>query len=479
MTKRNEAIGVREPEVRDLLTPKDPYELDPADVLEPPRGWRGSWAFFGPGFITSAAVVGSGELITATVLGAKVGFLLLWLVFVSTFIKVAVQIELARWTISTGRTSVAGYNDVPPKIAGRGWISYVGLLMIIQIVIGQGGVLGTGALAMSMLMPVGGDPFSTLSIATWLVIIVVLAIAIQLTNRYGVIEKISTVLVALVTLIVLGLALGIQFTPLAWSASDVGSGLTFQIAAGTMGVALAMFGMTGVGAGEVTAYSYWCVEKGYARYTGPNDGTDAWARRARGWISVMKKDAFLAWIIYTVATASFYVLGAAVLHPQNLVPEGNEVLDVLSRMFTDVVGDWSKYLFLFGAGVALIKTILANIPGFARQVSNTLAIFGAFDWRDLQTRNKWLRALMVILPVTWGVFYFFVQSPVQMIILAGIGNALFLIAIVIAVLYLRRTQTDPRIKDGRGFNSYLVISSIAVFAVGFIALLDQFGVSLT
>lgn len=458
------------------LRPKDPYALDPADVLDPPRGWRASAAYLGPGFVTSAAVVGSGELITATVLGAKVGLILLWLVFVSTFIKVAVQIELARWTISTGKTSVTGYNDVPPKVAGRGWISYVGLLMFIQIVIGQGGVLGTGALAMSMLAPVGGDPFSTVSIAAWLIIIVVLAIAVQLTNRYSVIERVSTVLVALVTLIVLALAVGIEFTPLAWSASDMASGMTFQIAAGTMGIALGMFGMTGVGAGELTAYSYWCVEKGYARFTGPNDGTEAWAARARGWISVMKKDAFLAWIIYTIATASFYVLGAAVLHPQDLVPEGDEVLNVLSRMFTDVMGDWSKYLFLLGAGVALIKTILANIPGFARQVSNTLAIFGAFDWNDLEARNRWFRTLMIVLPVTWAVFYFFVQSPVQMIILAGIGNALFLIAVVVAVLYLRRTQTDPRVKDGPVFTTYLLVSSVAVFAVGLLALLDQFGI---
>ena len=38
--------------------------------------------------ITSAAVVGSGELLTATALGAQVGFILLWLVLVSTFVKV-------------------------------------------------------------------------------------------------------------------------------------------------------------------------------------------------------------------------------------------------------------------------------------------------------------------------------------------------------------------------------------------------------
>ena len=50
--------------------------------------------------ITSAAVVGSGELLTATTLGSRVGFVLLWLVLVSTFVKVWVQVELG-WSIST------------------------------------------------------------------------------------------------------------------------------------------------------------------------------------------------------------------------------------------------------------------------------------------------------------------------------------------------------------------------------------------
>ncbi len=109
----------------------DPYVMDSSKIQEPPQGWGPSLRFLGPGMITSAAVVGSGELITATTLGAKVGFMLLWLVFVSTFVKVAVQIELARWSISTGRPGIEGYDRVPPRILGRGWASYLAVLMFL------------------------------------------------------------------------------------------------------------------------------------------------------------------------------------------------------------------------------------------------------------------------------------------------------------------------------------------------------------
>ena len=101
----------------------DPYLVTGRETAEPPERMGGRFRFLGPGMITSAAVVGSGELLTATTLGAQVGFLLLWLVLISTFLKVWVQIELGHWSISTGRLAVSGYDDVPPRLGRRGWMS--------------------------------------------------------------------------------------------------------------------------------------------------------------------------------------------------------------------------------------------------------------------------------------------------------------------------------------------------------------------
>ncbi|KUI45416.1 hypothetical protein AU197_13800 [Mycobacterium sp. IS-1590] len=452
----------------------DPYALDPAKIKEPPKGWGPSVRFLGPGMITSAAVVGSGELITATTLGAEVGFLLLWLVFVSTFVKVAVQIEVARWSISTGQSAIEGYNRVPPRFLKRGWVSYLAVLMFLQFLTSQAGVLSAAGLALSLLVPIGGDSPSTASVGFWVLVMVVVAIAIHIANRYGIVEKVSTVLVVIVTAAVVVLVFGIQVTPFAWSISDLAGGMQFQLAAGTMGVALAMFGLTGVGAGEITSYSFWCVEKGYAAWTGPNDGSEAWVRRARGWISVMKKDVWVAWVIYTTSTASFYILGAAVLNPQGLVPAGNEVLTTISRIFTDTVGDWVGVVFLAFAALALYKTILANVPSLSRQVANAIAVFGVFDWKDSTSRDRWLRGLMVVQPILWGVLGVVAASPLALVILGGILNALYLVAVSIASLYLSFKETDPRIKDGRMFTVYLVISAIAIFAVGAISLYDMF-----
>lgn len=408
---------------------EDPYVMDRKKIQEPPKGWGPSLRFLGPGMITSAAVVGSGELITATTLGARVGFMLLWLVFVSTFVKVAVQIEIARFSISTGKPAIEGYDLVPPRIAGRGWASYLAILMFLQFVTSQAGVLGAAALALTLLVP-------SVSAAWWVAVMVVVAIAIHIANRYAIVESVSTVLVVAVTAAAVVMVFGLQATPFAFTTGDVAGGLSFQIAAGSMGVALSMFGLTGVGAGEISSYSFWVVEKGYAAWTGPNDGSEEWAERARGWISVMKLDAWVAWVIYTASTAAFYTLGAAVLHPQGLVPKGNELITTIASIFTSTIGGWVGPVFLVFAAVALFKTILANVPSLSRQTANALSVFRVFTWRDKPARDRWMRGLMIFMPVFWGLLAVVFASPLTMVIIGGILNALYLMAVAACAIYL-------------------------------------------
>ncbi|PYQ22043.1 MAG: manganese transporter, partial [Acidobacteria bacterium] len=56
----------------------DPYRLDPRDVREPPPTLRQALRRIGPGLILAASIVGSGELIATTTLGAQVGYTALW-----------------------------------------------------------------------------------------------------------------------------------------------------------------------------------------------------------------------------------------------------------------------------------------------------------------------------------------------------------------------------------------------------------------
>ena len=457
--------------------PADPYILTADGIKEPPVGWRASFRYFGPGLILSASIVGSGELIATTTLGAQVGFALLWLVVFSTFVKVAVQVELARWTIATGRPALTGYNRVPPRLGRIGWVNALWLVLALSKLLQLGGIIGGVAVACSALLPLGSGPLGATSLTIWTCFLVVVSIAMLYSNRYRLIERGAVALVVTFSFVTVLIALGLPFTPHAYGAADLASGLTFLIPAGAVGAALAMFGITGVGADEITFYTYWCVEKGYARWAGPNDGSEAWVRRANGWIRVMYKDAAVSWVVYTFGTLAFYLMGASVLQPQGLVPEGNEMITTLSRIYTDTLGEWANVIFLLGAIAVLGSTMWASIPSWSRMYANLLATLGVFDWHDSAARLRWVRIFTVALPILWGVTYLTIQEPVVMVQIGGVMTGVFLLAVVIAVWYLRRTETDPRLYGGRAFNATLVVSSAAIALLGVYTLLDVLGVS--
>ena len=65
----------------------------------PPTAFFQKLKFLGPGFILSASIVGSGELIATTTLGAKAGFITFWVIIVSCLVKVALQLEFGKNTV--------------------------------------------------------------------------------------------------------------------------------------------------------------------------------------------------------------------------------------------------------------------------------------------------------------------------------------------------------------------------------------------
>jgi Mn2+/Fe2+ NRAMP family transporter len=454
----------------------DPYTLTADGIKEPPVGWRASFRYFGPGLILSASIVGSGELIATTTLGAQAGFALLWLVIFSTLVKVAVQVELARWTIATGQPALTGYNKVPPRIGRIGWVNVLWAVLALSKLLQVAGIIGGTAVAFSIMLPIGGDPLGFTSLLIWTTLLAVASIAMLYSNKYSVVERGAVTLVVIFTAVTVLIALGLPFTPFAYDGGDLASGLTFLIPAGALGAALAMFGITGVGADEITFYTYWCVEKGYARWVGPNDGSEEWVRRANGWIRVMYKDALVSWVIYTFGTLAFYLMGAAVLNPQGLVPQGNGMITTLSRIYTDTLGEWAGILFLIGAIAVLGSTMWAAIPSWARMYTNLLATLGVLDWQDPVARLRWIRIFTVALPLLWGVLYLWIQQPVILVQIGGVMTGIFLVAVVVAVYYLRHTETDPRVHGGRGFAAVLGISSVAIGLLGVYTLLQVFGV---
>ena len=190
--------------------------------------------------------------------------------------------------------------------------------------------MGGAALAVVLIFP-------ELSSA-WVVAALAVLIAILLsTGRYRRLEQVLIPLVfifTLTTLVCLGL---MQSTDRAVTMGDIASGMQFEFDPTFAVLALAVYGYTGVNSAEISAYTYWCVEKGYPARVGKPSAGDDYVGRAQGWLSVLHLDVRLTLLLITIATLPFYYLGAGVLHPAGEVPSGTETISVLSQMFTETI----------------------------------------------------------------------------------------------------------------------------------------------
>jgi len=103
---------------------RDPYRKDPESIRPAPTRFGQKLRFLGPGFILSASVVGSGELIATTSLGAKAGMTTLWVILVSCLVKIVLQLEFGRQSITRGITAMNLMNTLPGPRFGKRKVSW-------------------------------------------------------------------------------------------------------------------------------------------------------------------------------------------------------------------------------------------------------------------------------------------------------------------------------------------------------------------
>ncbi|MEX2216208.1 MAG: Nramp family divalent metal transporter [Phycisphaeraceae bacterium] len=320
-----------------------------------------------------------------------------------------------------------------------------------------------------------GTPPSPLDDKYWAAILGVVTAVMLASGRYKFVEVVSIIFVITFTIITIGNLVALQFNnEWAVTMADLGEGLSLQLpesdgssfgGKSAVATALAAFGIIGVGASELMAYPYWCLEKGYAKWTGKADGSPGWLARAKGWLRVMKWDAWASMVLYTIATIVFYLLGAAVLHRSGLHPNDDELIRTLSIMYQPVFGSYAPTLFLIGAIAVLYSTFFSANAANARQAADIIPAFGIHPVNEV-VRRRWVRFFCAFFPLACVVIYCFIPKPVTLVLISGVMQALMLPLLGIAALYFRYRQCDARLKPGLAWDIMLWISFIAFFIVG-------------
>ncbi len=438
----------------------DPYVLAKEYSEDPPVSFLGRLKYLGPGFILSASIVGSGELIATTTLGAKAGFVTFWIIILSCLIKVMLQLEFAKHTITHGETPMQAFNQLPGlRVKGTHWTVWAFFVMLASKILQVGGVLGGVAIILQMTLPSVSLTVLALGIA------VVVALMI-FRGYYQSVEKFSIVMIALFTIFTFVSLYFLKYTPYQIMMSDVWEGLQFKLPAAAVALAIGAFGITGVGGDEIIAYNYWCLEKGYAAKTGPRDDASAeWSSRAKGWIKVMHYDAVASMVVYTLMTAAFYLLGAAVLHAAGTIPEGYAMIETLSTMYTESLGPGARQLFMAGAFMVLFSTLFAALAQWTRQFSDIFGQLGWIDFFDQAQRRRTIAWLSWVIPVTWALIFLFIKLPVIMIIAGGFITSLILLLVIRAVIHFRYQRTATTFLPGKVYDTLLWVSIIITLAI--------------
>ncbi len=316
----------------------------------------------------------------------------------------------------------------------------------------------------------------------WAAIIAFVTAVVLVVGRYRLVQAFSTAIVALFTLVTV-INLGLLQSHPTWCItwSDIAQGLSFRLPpaglvadAAPVATALATFGIIGVGAAELIAYPYWCLEKGYARFTGPRDESVEWGERARGWMRVMRWDVWGSMVVYTFATIAFYLLGAAVLGRAGLNPQKNELIQTLNVMYEPVFGNAAQMLFLFGAFAVLYSTYFVANAGHARVFPDALRVLIGKRQSPAQYQRL-VKLLSGVFPLVCLVIYVLFPHPTVLVLWSGVMQAIMLPMLAVAALFFRYRRCDARLTPGMLWDLFLWLSAAGMFVAGIWTLISKLG----
>ena len=400
-----------------------------------PKTFKERLKFIGPSVIVTGSVVGSGSIVMTPLLGAAAGFLLLWWLLLSMWSKPIIQAEISRYVVVTRKTFLEAFADMPgfkTTIQGKttSWLVWFMFIGVIPSIAGMGGLAGAVAEA-------GNTMFPLLSNEVWVFISCLITWLLLYFGSYRSLEKTLLAMVLFFSFMTLIIALSMQSTEYQVNLNQISEGLSFSLPTEYLPLALAVFGFTGISYGEIMAYTYWCLEKGYA------EDTDNDIEEKKHWIKTMQTDVWVTVFFITLGTLPFFFLGAGVL---NNVPELQEslatssfwdvdVISSLQNMFSLVLGGWAKWLFIILAFFVLFSTLLSGTAAFTRTISDYLISMGLVREKT-DTRTKLIRLIAFVIPFLSGLFYFILPNPITLLLIAGIWAAMGLPIVNIGALYL-------------------------------------------
>ncbi len=394
----------------------------------PPRGLA-RWRHIGPGIVAAATGVGAGDLIATLIAGMRFGYTLLWAAIIGCVVKIALAEGAARYHLVTGRTIFQGWQTL-----GKWTSVYFGFYIVSWGLIYGATAMSATALPLTALFP-------TVPFAGWAVIAGLSGFLFVWFNRYQAFETIMKLLVAVMFVIIVGLALLVV--------PDLGriiDGLVPHMPEGSLFYTLGLIG--GVG-GTITtaAYGYWVHAKGWE---GPR------------WLPMMRLDNGIAYVATGLFVIAMLIVGAELLYSAQIaLDEGGDGLVDLSDILADRFGRPIAIAFLVGFAASALSSLFGVWHGVSLMFSDFVHQLAGKRERPADAEQSGaFRAYLVWLTFP-PMLLLFLDRPFFLVILYGVFGAFFMPFLAITLLLLLNRRDFPNAeRSGWLSNSVLGVSAL-------------------
>jgi Mn2+/Fe2+ NRAMP family transporter len=386
----------------------------------------------GPGLVIAATGLGAGDLVVASVAGAKYGTALLWAVLLGALMKFAMNEGLARWQLATGYTLLEGWILYLPRFVSVYFFVY---LLLWSFVVAGALIAATGLAAHAL--------YPGLSVAQWGTLHSLLAAGLVLTGRYRLLEPLMKLFMAIMMVVVLVCAILVVPEPRA-----VASGLLLpSVPTDSMLFIIGLIGGVG-GSVTVLCYGYWIRERDW---TGTEDLVRA------------RRDLAVAYTLTALFGAAIMVIAAG-LHPDTVT--GPRMALAVADRLEEVIGPFGKWCFLVGFWSAVFSSMLGvwqGIPYLFADFAGQYTRRGAGPG-PVSTRSAAYRGFLLYLALP-PLLLLLAGKPVWLVLVYAVAGAFFMPLLGFLLLYMNnRRAWLGELRNGPAANLVL-LGTVVVFAL--------------
>jgi Mn2+/Fe2+ NRAMP family transporter len=393
----------------------------------------------GPGLVVAATGIGSGDVVSATVGGARYGVVLLWAIAAGAFFKFVLQEGVARWQLATGKTALEGWAEYLPA-----WVKWYFVVYLVLWTVAVSASL-TNATGLGIANLTNG----AISQSWGAVMHSLIGFAFVYFGGYDSFEKFMKVLVGIMGFSILFCAVFTMHAP----ATALRGLVIPTIPAGSGTYVLSLIG--GVG-GSITmlSYNYWMREE---------------HMRGSGFLSFVRGDIAIAYLFTAIFGGSIMLIANDAFFTAGVSLTNSEAVPRMAAALGNVLGTFGRIAFSVGFWAAVFASLLGvwqSVPylyaDFYGIVSNLAPEQRDAAVKVTSTPYRLALAFITLVPIPFA----FTGQPIQVVIIYTIVSSLFVPFVAATLLYLNnRVKWTEAVPHNSMITNLLLVAILVLFAI--------------